>query len=206
VRMLISADRRVLAIGAHPDDIEAGAGGLVARFSKAGARPTMLVTSIPNRYPERLGEAQGGAAKLGAELVILDDSKLTRVEDYPMHALVQRYEEVIVRVRPELVIVHGPSDTHWDHFLVHRAALAALRRTRCDVVLYDAGPPVGKQRSSGLYIDIASVLETKLAAVAEHRSQFTEAAVEGRRAAARAIGASCGLEYAEAFEPLRLFA
>ncbi|HSN29997.1 MAG TPA: PIG-L deacetylase family protein [Kofleriaceae bacterium] len=204
--MHIARDRRVLAFGAHPDDIEAGAGGLVARFAAAGAHPTMVVTSIPNRYPDRLVEARAGAEALGAELVLLRDDAASRVEDYEMHDLVRRYEEVIARVAPDLVITHGPSDTHWDHFLVHRATLAALRRTRCDVVLYDAGPPIGSRLRTGLYIDIEPVLEKKLAAVAAHATQFSAAAVEGRRDAARATGALCGLRFAEVFEPQRLYA
>lgn len=204
--MHIARDRRVLAFGAHPDDIEAGAGGLVARFAAAGARPTIVVTSIPNRYPERLGEARAGAAALGADLVLLCEDTSSRVEDYEMHELVRRYEEVIARVSPDLVITHGPSDTHWDHFLVHRATLAALRRTRCDVVLYEAGPPIGSRLRSGLFVDIEPVLDKKLAAVSAHASQFSAAAVEGRRDAARAMGALCGLRYAEVFEPQRLYA
>ncbi|MBV8757403.1 MAG: PIG-L family deacetylase [Deltaproteobacteria bacterium] len=204
--MHIARDRRVLAFGAHPDDIEAGAGGLVARFAAAGARPTMVVTSIPNRYQKRLVEAREGAAALGAELVLLRDDASSRVEDYEMHDLVHRYEQMIARVSPDVVITHGPSDTHWDHFLVHRATLAALRRTRCDVVLYDAGPPIGSRLRTGLFIDIEPVLDTKLSAVAAHATQFSAAAVEGRREAARAIGASCGLRFAEVFEPQRLYA
>lgn len=206
VRMHIARERRVLAFGAHPDDIEAGAGGLVAKLTAAGAQVTMAVSSIPNRYPERLAEARAGAARLGATLVLLRDDAASRVEDPPMHELVARLEQIVERVAPDLVITHGASDTHWDHFLVHRASLSAIRRTRCDVLLYDAGPPLTGRLRGGVFVDIADVLDVKLAAVAEHRSQFTAAAVEGRREAARATGALCGLHYAEVYEPLRIYA
>jgi len=204
--MHIARERRVLALGAHPDDIEAGAGGLVAKLVAAGAPVTMVVSSIPNRYPDRLAEARAGAARLGAELVLLREDAASRVEDLPMHELVARLEDVVERVQPDLVITHGASDTHWDHFLVHRASLSAIRRTRCDVVLYDAGPPLTGRLRGGLFVDIEDVLGTKLAALAEHRSQFTATAIEGRREAARAVGAMCGLRYAEVYEPLRLYA
>ncbi len=204
--MHIARDRRVLAFGAHPDDIEAGAGGLVARFAAAGAAPTMVVTSIPNRYPDRLAEARAGATALGAELVLLREDAASRVEDYEMHDLVRRYEQVIARVNPDVVITHGPSDTHWDHFLVHRATVAALRRSACDLLAYEASPALAATpRTIGsVFVDISATIDTKLAAIAAHATQFSPLAVEGRRDVARAMGRYCGAAYAEAYEVLRL--
>ncbi len=203
---LVSAGGRVLAFGAHPDDLEVGAGGLIARLAAEGASVTMVVSSIPNRFPERLAEARAGAATLGARLVLLRDDDLSRLEDLAMHELVATYDRLVDEVRPELVITHQVSDLHWDHFLVHRATISALRRAPCDLLAYEASPALGAHaRTVGpCFVDISSAIETKLAAIACHATQFSPHAVEGRRDAARATGQLCGARYAEAYQPLRL--
>src|SRR5258706_11975970 len=61
------AGRTVLAIGAHPDDLEIGIGGALARFVKAGARTVMAVVSIPGDYDIRLGEARLRARNIRAQ-------------------------------------------------------------------------------------------------------------------------------------------
>ena len=51
------AGSTVLAIGAHPDDLELGLGGTLARLARGGARVVMAVVSIPADYATRRGEA-----------------------------------------------------------------------------------------------------------------------------------------------------
>ena len=51
------AGTTVLAIGAHPDDLEIGIGGTLAKLRKEGANVIMCVASIPKDYEVRLAEA-----------------------------------------------------------------------------------------------------------------------------------------------------
>lgn len=203
--MLFGETRRVLAFGAHPDDIEAGAGGLVAKLVASGAHVSMVVTSIPNRFDERAVEARAAAGVLGAELVLLRDDAASRVEDYAMWELVERYDAIVERVRPDLVISHGADDTHWDHYLVHRAVVSAMRRQRANLIAYSAGSgpaaPVGT-----CFADITAQIDVKLAALAKHATQFPLAKVEVMRDRARGAGVLCGAQYAEVFTPLRVYA
>lgn len=198
--------KRAIAFGAHPDDVEVGAGGLVAKLAAAGAQVTIVVSSIPNQYAVRRAEATAAAAKLGAALVLPpSDETGARVEELPMHALVARFEHDLASVDPDLVIVHGAHDSHHDHTIVHRAVLAALRRTRCDILAYATRLPAGASPPPPTAIvDISAVIDAKVAAIAEHRSQFPPEFPDQRREMHRTLGTMYGAPFAEIFEVLRI--
>ena len=137
---LFEDNGRVLAFGAHPDDIEVGAGGLLARLVEEGAHVTMCVVSIPSNMEVRKREAANAAAAIGAQLRFLYEEKQSRVEDISMHELVRRMDQLVADTRPDLVITHCQNDLHWEHGLVHRATVSALRRTPCDLLAFVSSP------------------------------------------------------------------
>jgi LmbE family N-acetylglucosaminyl deacetylase len=203
--MKLADVRSAVAFGAHPDDVEVGAGGLVAKLAAAGARTTIVVASIPNRFAIRKAEAQAGARQLGAELVLPAADGETRVEDVPMHGLVARFEAELASRKPDLVIVPGMHDLHWDHLLVHRAVLSALRRSSCDILAYATRlPPGGAPPAPTCVVDIASTIDRKVAAIAEHASQMPPGFAESRRELARMLGVTHGVPMAELFEVVRI--
>ncbi|MGD2114861.1 MAG: bacillithiol biosynthesis deacetylase BshB1 [Acidobacteriota bacterium] len=113
----------VLAIGAHPDDVELGCGGTLAVLARAGRRVGILhltrgEAGTRGTVAERRAEAEAAAEALGAaELQFLDcgDGALrhgTEEED----ALIR----VLRRLRPEVVLGPTPSDRHPDHGRAHR--------------------------------------------------------------------------------------
>ena len=204
-RILEDQGGRVLAFGAHPDDLEVGAGGLLARLAAQGAEVTMVVVSVPNRLEERRAEAQAAADVIDADLFVLHDDQPLRVEDIAMHELVCRFDQLIGDVQPDLVITHSANDLHWDHGLVNRATVSALRRTPCDLLSYLSSPEMNAQaRSLGTcFADISGHLDTKLAAITCHTSQLARLDLDSTRDLARAIGRMSGHDYAESFEVLR---
>jgi LmbE family N-acetylglucosaminyl deacetylase len=197
---------RVLAFGAHPDDIEVGAGGLLARLVEEGANVTMCVVSIPNNMDVRRKEAMAAAEVIGAQLRFLHDEKPKRVEDITMHELVRRMDQLVADTRPDLVITHCQNDLHWDHGLVHRATVSALRRTPCDLLAFVSSPEMNAQvRGYGnCFADISKTIDTKLRAISAHQSQLPHLDVDSSRDLARAMGRLAGHPFAEAFEVLRV--
>ena len=205
-RLLEEKGGRVLAFGAHPDDLEVGASGLLARLAAEGAKVTMAVVSIPNNAEQRKAEALAGADVIDADLFILYEDKPCRVEDIPMHELVRRFDTVVGDTRPDLVITHSAHDLHWDHGLVNRATVSALRRTPCDLLAFLSSPEMNAQsRSIGqCFADISKSIDQKIAAIGAHRSQVPKLDLESSRDLARAMGRISGYEYAEAYEVLRV--
>jgi LmbE family N-acetylglucosaminyl deacetylase len=205
-RILEKDGGRVLAFGAHPDDVEVGAGGLLARLSAEGADVTIAVVSIPNDAARRRDEARAAAKVIGAELFVIYEDRECRVEDIPMHELVRRFDGVVGDVRPDLVITHSAHDLHWDHGLVNRATVSALRRTPCDLLAFLSSPEMNAQaRAIGnCFADISGYVDQKVAAIACHGSQLPRLDLESSRDLARAMGRISGYEYAEAYEVLRV--
>ncbi|HTJ47540.1 MAG TPA: PIG-L deacetylase family protein [Kofleriaceae bacterium] len=197
---------RVLAFGAHPDDLEVGAGGLLARLSDEGADVYMCVTSIPSHPQERLVEAKAGAEVIGADFFLLYEEKQCRVEDIPMHELVRRMDHLVADIKPDLVITHSANDLHWDHGLVNRATVSALRRTPCDLLAFLSSPEMNAQaRGIGqCFADISKTLDRKIDAIAAHKSQLPKLDLESSRDLARAMGRISGHAYAECYEVLRV--
>ena len=204
-RILQDKGGRVLAFGAHPDDLEIGAGGLLARLASEGADVTLAIVSIPNKMDLRKAEAQKAADVLDAELVFIYDEKPARVEDLTMYELVRRFDQLVGDLRPDLVITHSSHDLHWDHGLVHRATVSALRRTPCDLLAYLSSPEMNAHaRCVGeCFADISKSIDQKIEAIACHSSQLSKLDLESSRDLARAVGRISGYTYAEAYEVLR---
>ncbi len=203
---LLKENGRVLAFGAHPDDLEVGAGGLLARLSQEGAEVTMVVVSIPSNTEVRKREAMAGAEVIDADLFVLYEDRPCRVEDIPMHELVRRMDSIVGDVRPDLVITHSSGDLHWDHGLVNRATVSALRRTPCDLLAFLSSPEMNAQsRAIGqCFADISTTMETKIAAIKAHASQVSKLDLDSSRDLARAMGRISGYQYAEVYEALRV--
>jgi LmbE family N-acetylglucosaminyl deacetylase len=123
-----------------------------------------------------------------------------------MHELVRRFDQIVGDVRPDLVITHSAHDLHWDHGLVNRATVSALRRTPCDLFAFLSSPEMNAQaRAIGqCFADITSSIDTKIAAISAHSSQLPKLDLDSSRDLARAMGRISGYQYAEAYEVLRV--
>src|SRR5205085_868461 len=119
-------------------------------------------------------EAEAAAHILSARLIVLHPEAPRRLEDMPMHELVRRLDILFADQKPDLVLTHRSGELHFDHELTHRATLSALRRQACDVLAYSTCSsdldPHGQP--ADCHADITSTIETKLLAVAAHRTQI----------------------------------
>lgn len=226
---------RVLAIGAHPDDVEFGAGATLALLRGSGTRVALVVCTDGGRGGRGLEDAaavrrveQERATKvLGIEdLVMLahPDGQLA-----PDARLVGELVRAIRRTRPELVLAHDPRTWwqpfgavvhpgHSDHRAAGAATLDALYPRAASPNFYprelaDEGLAPWYPRELWLFdtaapdlvVDVSASFETKLEALRAHASQ--EGAAGGLVAAATAAAAFHGGpgRPAEAFVRLRLF-
>lgn len=192
----------LLALGAHPDDVEYGCGGLLA------AHPDSFVyiasDGAMGADPEiRRKEAVDAAARLGVRL-IFGDERDTLLD---ARRLIDVLGDLIKRLQPTRILVNAADDTHQDHRALAQAALAAARYVP-DVLAYET--PTSTRFAPTVFADIGATLGRKLAALETHRSQVSKTPAPGCSimdlaiATARHRGAQARTEYAEGFMPVRL--
>ncbi|WP_326561479.1 PIG-L deacetylase family protein [Micromonospora sp. NBC_01796] len=198
--------RRVLAIGAHPDDLELACGGTLLRLVDSGHEVHVLVMSHGGRGGDgdvRAGEAESAGRFLGAsgiEVLDLPDTRLARHENEMAEAI----ERTIRRHRPDLVFTHSGNDQHQDHRAVHLATLRAARQHPA-VLCYES-PSVTAEFRPSVFVDISDQLDAKVCAVATHHDQRAKPYVGERqvRGLAAFRGGQARVPVAEAFEPVRM--
>jgi bacillithiol biosynthesis deacetylase BshB1 len=176
-----------LCIGAHPDDVEIGMGGTVAKMVREGARVVIVDLTngepTPHGTPEkRAEESARAAAVLGVER-----RTLTQPNRYLFDTVEARVElaEVMREFRPRTIFVPYAEDTHPDHIAASRIAVAArfyAKFTHTDM----AGEPFFPERvyrymavhmrvvaEPSFIVDISHDLPRKLEALAAYESQFS---------------------------------
>jgi LmbE family N-acetylglucosaminyl deacetylase len=144
---------RVLALGAHADDIEIGCGGTLLRFRAAGAEIHWVVMSG--------NEARRAEARRGARLFLGTDvaRRVTlhgfRDGFFPAQfaEIKEVFEEVGARVRPDVVFTHFRDDRHQDHRVMSDLAWNTFRR---QVVLeYEVPKWDGDLSRPNLYVPLS---------------------------------------------------
>lgn len=224
----------VMAVAAHPDDIESWCAGTIARAVDAGVKVhLLLVTSGDKGAADRSAnpaeiaavrerEALEAARRLGLSEVVF----LRQLDGEVENTRELRGEIVawIRRWRPCAVFTHDPEHpyppylTHRDHRVVGRAALDAIYPLARDPLSFPdhlqhgAAPHIVNEvwlfssMVATAYVDITAGFERKVHARLAHESQTADPVALAQSWATRAgdTGQPVGLECAEAFTVLRL--
>lgn len=196
---MTDSSRCVLAVMAHPDDIEILCAGTLLRLKAAGWRVALATMthgdcgsaelSPAEISAIRTAEAEASARLLGASYRCADMLDLFVLLN---ETAIKRTTELLRQVRPDVVITHSPADYMLDHeqtsAIVRTCTFAApIRNVATDVPapaphldhiphLYYADPlegtdPLGRRIEPGFYIDISEVIDRKAELLACHASQ-----------------------------------
>lgn len=218
----------ILAVGCHPDDLEIGCGGTLARYSDAGAQVTMCLVANGNRGhalipPDELRsirhtEAARAAGILGANLVELDVADLE--VDASNSETVIRMVEIMRACQPDVIITHSPEDYMKDHVEVSKLVFDASFSVSIPHFATGSAQPIvpvyymdtlaGVGFLPEEYVDITTTIERKLDALEKHESQIKWMRdhdgidfAEFVRVCSRFRGLQCSCGYAEGFRACR---
>jgi LmbE family N-acetylglucosaminyl deacetylase len=198
--------RRVLAIGAHPDDLEIAAGATLARMLDHGHAVFVLIMTHGDRGGDaniRYEEAHEGAKYLGITRVKISDFNDTELSNQ-VSEMVQEIEVMIGKFKPDLILTHSLHDVHQDHRAVYEATLRA-GRNHCSILCYES-PSVTQDFYPTFYIDVRGYIDIKIEAIRSYYDQrdkpyMKEDQIRGKLAFR---GGQAKVEYAESFEVVRL--
>lgn len=196
----------VLAIGAHPDDIEIGCSATLLKHKRNGAKIYLLVLTKGEASgdPEiREKECRRAAELIGAERIIFGELEDTKIDDGIKTILT--IEKMIHQVNPDIIYTHTLKDTHQDHRNTAFATLSAGRR--CKKIFMYESPRTFREFSPQLYIDVDEEFQQKKKILSLFSSQSEKEwwaigpkatlALEGL---ALFRGFQAGVQWAEAFE------
>lgn len=183
----------ILAVGTHPDDIEIGLGGSVAKWVGEGLSVVMLdlTNGEPTPFGDpvtRAGEARKSAGILGVTERITLDLPNRVLEDSVMAR--RKVAEIYRQFRPRMVFIHGERDSHPDHMagfhIVNKARFDA-KLTKTDMRGEPYYPPrmfmfhashLKHFPDPAFIIDVTETFDKKIEAIRAYESQFKAAGRE----------------------------
>lgn len=222
----------ILVVAAHPDDEILGVGATIAKRIKAGDRAFALILGEgqTSRW-ERREDADLDVVKelhktsidacniIGYEEIFFESLPDNRFDSVALLDVVKCVEKYVSRIKPEVIYTHHVGDLNIDHRITCQAVLTATR----PIGKYPVKEIYGFETvsstewnfgnremcfASQLYEDITDTFRAKCESMKKYESELCEfphpRSIQMLDALARVRGATVGVEYAEAFEVLRI--
>jgi LmbE family N-acetylglucosaminyl deacetylase len=206
---------KILAVGAHPDDIELGCGATLALFKRKGHEVYFLVLTKGEASGDpnvRKKECEQSARTIGADKLFFGNLQDTKIADGV--ETIMEIERLVKQIKPDVIFAHSYRDGHQDHRNTGMAALAAARNSK--KVLFYEGPAALREFTPQLFVDVTSTFDIKLEALKAFNSQLSKVYFKGTNinhngdrfprvsnaaeGLARYRGFQAGVSFAEAFE------
>ncbi len=210
--------KTILAMSAHPDDMEIEAGGTLLKMSRSGHDVySLILTNGAYRSEceqdvirdDVYKEVKCAAKILGIKKTFYLDEPDTRLKC--TGEIIARVDAIIDEIKPDFLISHHPFDSHQDHKSASEIMFAVSRKGRVPNVL--TGEPLPYRPNifaykPQYYVDISSTIEEKLDAIRCFKTQYDkyqkEVWIDRIRSVARVMGWAMEIDYAESFEVIRL--
>jgi len=161
----------ILAIGAHPDDIEYGCGGSLAKHGKQGDHVCAIVLTKGEKGGNpttRVHESEKALSTFNVGEIHFGDFKDTELYNY-IPSLIVFIEDFVNRLSPDRVYTNTQNDRHQDHIATFIATKAACRSVH-QVLAYET-PSSDYNFKPQAFIDIKDYIDIKIEAVLKHKTQ-----------------------------------
>lgn len=204
---------KILAIGAHADDVEMGCGGSLLKWAREGHEIVIFVATksgyagldgtVIRSTADATDEAKAAAAKIGARLIIGETETFELATGDALNSVLLG---IVEDFGPDLVLTHWDGDVHNDHRVLALASLHACRHVG-KLLMYISNHYLGSATFDPRFaVDISATLEDKLDLIQIFASEFARTGgqwAETVRHRAALTGTIWNVAYAEAFMAVR---
>ena len=195
----------IIAFGAHPDDIEIGAGGTLARHVAEGDKVMMVVMTGGERggadSTTRIKELQESAKLLGVHEVVTLDYPDTNIPSGP--EVTDMLDAFVEKWNPSRAYIPFTREIHQDHRRTSEQALVACRNLP-QILMYE-GPSTFPDFEVNYWVDITKTIDQKCLSIAAYGSQGEKEIlkIDAIRSLNRFRGFQARGTYAEGFHVFR---
>jgi LmbE family N-acetylglucosaminyl deacetylase len=199
--------QNILALGAHPDDIELGCAGTLKKHVSLGHNVYLCVLSdgqASGDVTTRKQEQEEAAKQLGVKELIWGDWIDTKFE--VNRESVCFIEDVVSKVKPYEIYVNYIEDTHQDHRVLAECAMSACRYQK-RLLFYEDYTSIHFQPD--IFVDIEDVIDEKISIINKFHSQVNKCVptgpimIDGVKSVAQFRGFQAKIHYAEGFKAVR---
>jgi len=200
---------RILAIGAHPDDIEIGCGGTLAKYAHLGHDVYLFISTDGAAGGDskiRRQEQEASKSILKAKEIVWGNFPDTQISI--CQTTINLVESVIRKINPDLIFINYNDDTHQDHRHIAAITISATRYIP-NVLFYET--PTTQNFQPHIFVDLEQrFFDLKIELLNAHASQINRTNIlnmsilDVARSAAHFRGVQARVQYAEAFQSVRL--
>jgi LmbE family N-acetylglucosaminyl deacetylase len=180
---------KVLAIGAHPDDVELGSGGFISRLIKECEAEVHVAIMTYGTHHWQKGkvfqEDERAKEALRAVKILLGIANKRAAQKYlhlggfkdcelcnAGHALIAFIEDLTELIKPDIILTHSPRDLHDDHRQTHYATLSAARGFHGSILFYQTASTIPNQFAPTFFVQLSQdEFDKKMLALEAHSSQ-----------------------------------
>ena len=218
-------NKTILVIAAHSDDEALGCSGVIARHVAEGDKVHLLFMTdgVSSRSGSGDGEKRSTSAQGASK--ILKVSSFTnlnfpdnQMDSIPLLGIVKEVENKISELQPEIIYTHHIGDLNVDHQITHKAVVTACRPqpSFCVEEIYafevlsstEWSAPGVEPFSPNVYIDITDYIDIKKQVLEVYSEEMRQPphsrSIDNALRLNALRGNSVGMDYAEAFELIRM--
>jgi LmbE family N-acetylglucosaminyl deacetylase len=163
---------KVICIGSHPDDIELGMGGTIAKHVHDGdSVKTILCTmgGVCGDPKTRKQEALAAGKILGVKKIYFTDFPVSKLNT-PNNLLSKIINEIFENETPDRIYTHSPFDNHQVHVNVTNSVISASKKIK-QIFFYEVISSTNFDFKPNAFVDVTQFINLKIKSIKAHKSQ-----------------------------------